>query len=244
MSTVPPPMPPNSGAPAKKTSPLVWILGGVAILICCVTLTCAVGGYFAYRAVKNAGFDPDLMQKNPGLALAKMAAAMNPNAEVLSTNDRTGKITIRDKSTGKVMTMKFDPEKKTLVVIDDDGKEASGTVTVESADGTVKYGANTNIKAPAWVPMYPGANAQGTFSAEAKDGAQNTFTFKTSDSPAKVIAFYQDQLKAAGFTVTQMTSDQGGLVTGEMADKSKTITVTVGSSAEGTQGSVMAVEKK
>jgi len=252
MSTVPPVIPPqNPGAP-KKTNPLVWILGGIAVLICFATLTCGIVGYIGYRAVKSAGFDPELMQRNPGLALTKMAAALHPDYEIVSTNDRTGKITMREKSTGKVMTFKFDPDKKTLVVIDDEGKEAkfsvagdgaNGTVTVESADGTVKYGTNT-VKAPSWVPIYPGASTQGTYSAEAKDGAQNTFAFKTKDAPAKVIAFYQDQLKAGGFTVTQVTSDQGGMVTGETADKMKTITVTVGSSSDGTEGSVMAVEKK
>lgn len=253
MSTAPPPMPPqNPGAPAKKTSPLVWILGGIAVLMCGVMITCGIAGYVAYRAVKSAGFDPELMQKNPGLALTKMAAAMHPDLEIVSTNDRTGKITMREKSTGKIMTFKFDPEKKTLVVTDDEGKEAkisvagdgnNGSVSVESADGTVKFGAGS-AKAPAWVPIYPGASTQGAYSAETKDGSQNTFTFKTKDAPAKVIAFYQDQLKSAGFTVTQVVSDQGGMVTGEMSDKTKTITVTVGSSSEGTEGSVMAVEKK
>jgi VCBS repeat-containing protein len=245
-------MPQNPGAPAKKTNPLVWILGGVAVLMCGVMLTCAVGGYIAYRAVKNAGFDPDLMQRNPGLAMTKMAAALYPNLEVVSTNERTGKITMREKSTGKTMAFKFDPDKKTLVMSDEDGKEvkisasgngANGSLTVETADGAVKYGAGS-AQAPSWVPVYPGTSLTGTFSAEAKDGAQNSFTFKTKDPASQVVAFYQEQLKSGGFTVTQVTTDQGGLITGETADKRRTVTVTVGSSAEGAEGSLIAVEKK
>jgi len=253
MSTVPPSLPPqNPGAQAKKTSPLVWILGGVAVLMCGIMITCGIGAYVAYRAVKSAGFDPELMQRNPGLAMTKMAVALHPDLEVVSTNERTGKITMREKSTGKIMTFKFDPDKKTLVVTDDNGKEAkisvsgdgnTGSLTVESAEGKVQYGAGT-MKAPSWVPVYPGSSATGTFSADAPDGSQNTFTFKTKDAASKVVAFYQDQLKAGGFTVTQMLGDQGGLVTGETADKKRTITVTIGSSADGTEGSVMSVEKK
>jgi hypothetical protein len=252
MATAPPPMPQGPGTPAKKTSPLVWILGGVVVLMCGVMMMCGVGAFLAYRAVKNAGFDPDLMQRNPGLAITKMAAALHPDYEVISTNDRTGKITMREKSTGKVMTFKFDPDRKTLVIADEDGKEvkitggdSNGSLSISSSDGSVKMGAGAAAtKPPDWVPVYPGASTTGTFSAQGNEGSQNTFSFKTNDAPSKVVVFYQDQLKAAGFTVTQVTTDQGGMITGEAADKRRTITVTVGSSGGGAQGSVLAVEKK
>src|ERR1039458_8663615 len=39
--------------PARKIQPLVWILGGTGLLLVCATLTV---GFFAIRAVKNAGF--------------------------------------------------------------------------------------------------------------------------------------------------------------------------------------------
>ncbi len=253
MSTVPPALPPqNPGTPPKKTSPLVWILGGVAVLMCGIMLTCGIAGFMAYRAVKNAGFDPDLMQRNPGLAITKMAATLHPDYQVISTDDRSGKITMREKATGKVMTFKFDPDKKTLVMIDENGKEAkisvsgdgsNGSLTVESGDGKVKYGTGA-AKAPDWVPVYPGTSMSGTFSAQGPDGESSSFTFKSSDPASKVIAFYQEQLKSAGFTVTQMTTDQGGLITGETAEKKRTVTVTVGTSGAGTEGSIMAVEKK
>lgn len=253
MSTVPPSLPPqNSGAPVKKTSPLVWILGGIAVLLCGVMLTCGVVGFIAFRAVKNAGFDPDLMQRNPGLALTKMAAALHPDLEIVATNDRTGKITMREKSTGKVMTFKFDPDKKTLVMTDDEGKEVkisasgngdTGSLSVQSPDGTVKLGAGAG-KAPSWVPVYPGTSMTGTFSAQSADGEQGTFSFKSADAPAKVIAFYQEQLKAGGYSVSQMTNDQGGMVSGGSADGKRSLTVTVGASGSGTEGNIVASEKK
>jgi hypothetical protein len=249
MSTVPPPMP---GAPPKKTSPLVWILGGVAVLMCGVMMMCGVGAFFAYRAVKSAGFDPELMQRNPGLAITKMAVALHPDFEVLSSNDRTGKISMREKSTGKIMVFKFDPDKKTLVMTGDDGKQVTinasgdgkdGSLTVESADSSMKFGTGPS-KAPAWVPVYPGSTPVGAFSSQNAEADSNSFTFKTTDSPAKVVAYYQEQLKAGGFKTTQLISEQGGMINGDTADKKRTITITLGSSTEGTEAAVMTVEKK
>lgn len=250
MSTMPPPMP--QGAPAKKTSPLVWILGGVAVLLFGGMLTCGVVGFLAVRAVKHAGFDPELMQRNPGLAMAKMAAAMHPDLETVSTNEREGTITMREKSTGKLTTFRFDPDKKTMVVVDDQGKQVTigvtgdgrdGAVTVQSADGNLRIGAGGKLLA--WVPVYPGASPEGNYSAQTKEGEQNSFSFKHKDAPSKILAWYQDQLKSAGFTVTQVvTSDQGGMVNGSTEDKSRTVVVTVGTSGDGTQTNVMAVEKK
>ena len=253
MSSMPPNMPQqNPAAPAKKTGPLVWILGGVAVLCIVGMATCGVVGYLALRVVKNAGFDPDLMKRNPGLAMAKMATALNSNLDLVSSNERTGTITMRDKTTGKVVSYRFDSDKKSLQIVGDDGQQVTlggnakdGAVTVQSAEGTVRFGGAAGASAaPSWVPVYPGSNPQATMSAQTKDGNQNTFTFKTNDAAAKVISYYQDQLKSGGFTVNLVTTgDQGGMVQAEDAGKKRTIIVTASSSAQGTEGSVTAVEK-
>lgn len=253
-SAMPPGLPPQGpGAPAKKTNPLVWILGGIAVLLFGGMLTCGIVGFLAVRAVKNAGFDPDLMKRNPGLAMAKMAAAVNPDLETVKTNERTGTITMREKSTGKIVTMKFDPDKKSLVVVGDDGKEVTfsasgdgknGALTVQSSEGSMRIGATAGNTAPAWVPVYPGSSPEGTMATQSKEGSSNTFTFKTSDAASKVLTYYQDQLKSAGFSINLVSSgDQGGMVQAEDSAKKRTIIVTVGTSGEGTQVSVMAVEK-
>jgi hypothetical protein len=246
---------PPSLPPAKKSNLLVWILVGVGGLVCLATLTCGLGGYFLYRTVKNAGFDPELMKRNPGLAITKMAAALHPDMEVISTNNRTGSITMKDKSTGKVVTFKFDPDAKTLVMTGDDGKQvkvgvtgdgtSSGGVDVQSSEGTMHFGASAGNKAPAWVPVYPGSSPEGTFSAQTPDGDQNTFTFKSKDAAGKVLSYYQDQLKSAGFTVNlAAASDQGGMLQAEDAAKKRSLMVTLSASSEGAQATVIAVEKK
>src|ERR1700722_3954107 len=151
-SPTPPNMPPQGQPPApKKTSVWVWILGGIVLFFFAITITCGIVGYMGMRMIKQAGFDSELMKNNPGLAMAKMVTAMNKDYETDSSNDRTGTIVVREKSTGKVMTMKFDPVSKKMVITTDDGKQSSltidgsgasgGGVSVQSADGsTVKYG--------------------------------------------------------------------------------------------------------
>src|ERR1700689_5540461 len=136
-SPTPPYTPPGQPQVQKKTSPWVWILGGIAIFFFAIMLTCGVVGYLGMRMIKNVGFDSELMKNNPGLAVAKMATAMNRNLEVVATNDRTGTIVVRDKSTGKVTTMKFDPESKRMVITGDDGKPSTVTINGSGATGSV-----------------------------------------------------------------------------------------------------------
>jgi hypothetical protein len=241
---------PQGQAPvARKTSVWVWILGGIAIFFFAITLTCGVAAYMGMRMIKNAGFDSELMKSNPGLAMAKMVTAMNPDYETVKSNDREGTIVVREKSSGKTITMRFDPDTKKMVVIGDDGKQASVSIdntgfTAKSDEGTVKFGGTGN-SAPAWVPVYPGSSPQNTMSASGADGSQNTFTFKSKDSASKIIGYYSDQLKAAGFSINLTTnSDQGGMVQATDEGKKHTISVMVGSSAEGTETAVTAIEKK
>lgn len=248
---MPPSIPPQGQPPApKKTSVWVWILGGLAVFFCLVIVTCGVVGYMGMRMIKQAGFDSELMKSNPGLAMAKMVTAMNKDYETVSTDDRKGTIVVREKSTGKVMTMKFDPATKQMVLTTDDGKQAKVTidntgVSATSADGTVKFGSATGNDVPSWVPVYPGSKPQGTMSSTSAEGSQNTFTFKSPDASSKIITFYSDQLKAGGFTINMTTTtDQGGMVQATDDSKKHTITVIVGTSSDGTETAITAIEKK
>jgi hypothetical protein len=238
----------------KKTPAWVWILVALGVCIVLGIAAVGVGSYFLIKKVQNAGFDTTLMKNNPGLAMAKMAAALNPDLETVSTNDSSGTIVMREKSTGKTMTMRFDPDKKSLVVVGDDGKEVkfsatgddkSGSIEVQSPDGTVKFGAAAGNNVPAWVPVYTGSSPQGTLFSQTADGKQNTFTFKTKDGAGKVLSYYQDQLKSADFNIGLMSStDAGGMLQGEDKSKRRTIVITAGTSSDGTEGSITTVEKQ
>ena len=258
MSTpVPPAFPQNQAPlpPGKKPNILIWILGGIVVLMLGVTTMCGLGGYFLLRKAKQAGFDTDLLKSNPGYAAAKMAMTLNPDVETVNTDDSTGTITVREKKTGKVVKFRFDADKKAMVLTDEDGKESTvritgdgdkGALEVQGADGgTVKFGANAGDEMPSWLPVYPGSSPKGTFSAATKDGNHATYSFTTPDAPAKVMSYYQDQLKAAGFTVNMATTTpQGGMVMAEDAGKTRTVILTIGAGGDGTTVGVTAVEKK
>jgi hypothetical protein len=229
-------------------------LGGIVALMLGVTAMCGLAGYFIMHKAKQAGLDSGLLSANPAYAVAKMAATVNPDVETVSANDSSGTITVRDKKTGKTTTLKFDPDKKTMVVIDENGKEATvkvntdgdkGAIEVQSADGNMKFGGAASAQMPAWMPVYPGSSPAGTFSAQTKGGNQSTFTFKTHDAAAKVMSYYQDQLKSSGFTINMATNTpQGGMVMAEDGGKTRTLMITASTSSGGTDVSLTAIEKK
>jgi hypothetical protein len=197
----------------------LFVLGGIA--------TVGAGLFFVHKA-RQAGFDADLIRGNPGLAMSKMIAAANPDVEVLSTDEGAGKITMRDKKTGKVVTMSFDDARKgkfSFTAQGDDGKTAS-----------LEIGAGAD-KLPSWVPAYPGANVAGSFAikGDSSEGNGGNFSFDTPDAPAKVMSFYQDKCKELGIKVKMTTTtNQGGVISAADDDNSRTLLVAVGSGSSGT----------
>jgi hypothetical protein len=243
---VTPPAPPKSSG----TKILLWVIGIIVGLILISFASCAVFGFYAMHRMKQAGFDSELMKKNPGLAGAKMAVAMNPDSEIVSSDDNAGTITVRDKKTGKVVTMKFDPQKKVMVVTDENGKTTSMTTTGEganasmemkTAEGTMKMGSGAD-KAPDWVPVYPGSSPQSTFSASSGTEQSGSYTFVTQDAVDKVVSFYGDSLKSAGFVVSNMTTNSngkvGGMVSGEDKATKRAVVVSLATENDGTHANV------
>jgi hypothetical protein len=274
MSTSPTPVPPAAGVAAKKSNVWLWVLGGCGTLIVLVIVVLGLLGLFVWNKAKQAGIDPALMKKNPGLAAAKMAIAANPDVQMISSNDDAGTMVVRDKKTGKTVTMKFDPDKKTMtmtdengktgtvridpatkrmVITDDTGKEATITASESGVEmkgpegGTLKMGANAD-KAPAWVPAYPGSSPQSTMSATETNRQTGTFVFVTSDAADKVMGFYVDALKSAGFTASTTSNNTNGKVSGMVngADKGdkRSVIVIVSAEQDGTHVSVTFTEQK
>jgi hypothetical protein len=222
----------------RKTSPLVWVLVIIlGLFVLGGIVTVGAGMFFLHKA-RQAGLDPDLIQRNPGLAVGKMLAAVNPDVEVLSTDEGTGRITVRDKKTGKVVTMTFDDAKRgkfSFSAQGDDGKTAS-----------LEIGAGAD-KLPSWVPTYPGAKVEGTFAMTGDSGEGNggSFGFSTSDTPEKVMSFYQDKLKELGIGVKMTThTSEGGMILGADEGEKRTLHVIVGRESGETKVQVMYGLKK
>src|SRR5262249_60640521 len=90
------PMPPPP--PRRGMHPLAW----VAIIILCLF---GVGllGIFSFGV---------WVARNPARAVRRLVAASNSNLEVVGTDDGAGTITLRDRRTGKVVTMSFDQARR------------------------------------------------------------------------------------------------------------------------------------
>ena len=223
--SAPAPMPqagPGVAPAPRKTSPIVWVLVIVLGLFVLGFIGVVGTGYFLVHKARQAGFDPALMSRNPGLAVAKLITAVNPDAEVVKTDDSAGTITVRDRTNGKVMTFTFD-----------DIRNGKFNMKVQGDDGaaTVEIG-GAGSKLPSWVPSYPGSTAQGTFSVKgaSNDGAGEggNFTFTTPDPATKVMTFYQDKAKELGMkaNLTTNTPDGGMLIVAD-EDSQRTLTIVV-----------------
>jgi hypothetical protein len=204
----------SAAAPApvrRKTSPLVWVL--VIVLGFCALLVVGLVGSGAFLARRGAGY-----------AIARIITAANPNAEIVHTDDGAGTITIRDRQTGKTVTVSFDDARHgrfRLEATDDDGKHAS-----------VEVGGSTKL--PSWVPSYPGSNPHVVLSAsgESEDGSGEggNFTFTTSDPASKVRAFYEDEGRRLGMEVNVKTeSREAAVLVIKDPDERRALTVMIGS---------------
>src|SRR6202158_5531510 len=211
---------PSAAATARRrTSPLVWILVVVLGLFVVGGILTMAGGLFLVHKAREAGVDPDLLRRNPGLAVGKMLAAVNPEVEVVKTDDGAGTITVRDKKTGKVVTLTFDEARKGNFKFEaqgDDGKNA-----------TVEFNGASD-KIPAEVPVYPGAKIEGTFSVTGDGGGGKgsayQYTFTTSDPPRQVMSFYHNKLEDAGLKLALVTNTaDGGMLIGEDDARGETV---------------------
>ncbi len=248
-----PPQPPAGGPPATPAKTggggkvFLWILGGCATIVVLIVLVFVGIGFFAVHKIKQAGFDPELMKKNPVLAAAKIMVATNPDLETVSSDDSSGTIVVHDKKTGKTSTMKVDSEKKIMVITDENGKTVTmkldpannklvmtdekgqtatisadaqaGSVQVTSSEGSFKMGAGAD-KAPDWVPVYPGSSPQTNFSASDAKGESGSYTFVTKDPVDKIMSYYGDAMKSAGLKVSNTTTNTNGKVSGIVSGSS------------------------
>jgi hypothetical protein len=247
------PQPPPGGPPAAPptmsggSKALLWIFGGCATVVVLGVVIVAGVFFFVIHKAKQAGLDPELMQKNPVLAVAKLSVAMNPDLDTVSSDDSSGTIVVRDKKTGKVstmkvdavrkimvvtdengktVTMKLDPANNRLVVTDDKGKTATisadtqaGNVEVKGPDGNFKMGAHSD-KAPDWVPVYPSSNPQGNFSVSDPKSENGSYSLVTKDPVDKVLSYYGNALKSAGLKVSNTTTNSNGKISGIVSGSS------------------------
>src|SRR5215813_13272642 len=182
-----------------------------------------------------------------------MMVASNPDVELVSEDDDKGVITVRDKKTGETMTVDLDEAQQGRLVFKQEGKgevsieakgdESKGSIEVKTSEGVAKFGSGSVDRLPDWMPAYPGAQSEGSYSAKTGEGESGGFHFTTKDSPEKVISFYEDNLKQAGMRVTTNilhtnSKATGGMASAETSNKKRTAYINVFTAEEGTQVTV------
>ncbi len=221
-----PPQPPGP----RKNKLLVWALAGCGGLLVIAAVAAIALGLFVKKKASEFG-------ENPAFTAAKLAASMNPDVEVVDADEGTGKITLREKKTGKTVTIDFRDVQK-------------GRISFEGDEGEkVEIGGEGSLaKVPEWVPKYPGGEVAGTFTTQGGAEEGGTFHLKCGDSAGEVAAFFERELKAAGMKVEKHSMQSGDsaitMITGAGDADRRTVNVTVTSTAEGAVAQVVYQVKK
>jgi hypothetical protein len=241
-------------APKKGMGPLAWVgIGCGALVLIGVVVMFAIG-FMAKRQL-------DKFEDNPAMAAATLAVRLNPDLELIESDAEKNTLTVKDKKTGKVVTLSAEDIKEgKFTVTTDEGTttldmdstgEDGGAMTVTNEKGetaTFEAGGNAPKNLPGWVPTYPGGTATGSYDATSNNERSAAFGVTTTDSVDDVLAFYEEKLKGQGLEVQKTTFDsngqKGGSVTGTSSDQNRTVSVLVGSSDQGTQATVTFTEKK
>jgi hypothetical protein len=222
-ATPPPPPPPAAGA--KKSSPWKWILIGCAGLF---IVGCVVVGACGFFFVNRAKDFVEEASANPAKVAAEMAVRLNPDLELVSTDDDAETITIRDKRTGKESTVDWSAIENGQLTFESDGETytldgsdaADGRIAVQNENGdTMSFGAGAG-DVPAWFPAYHNAADTNVLVNANQNGQQSTiWTFTTADNVPDVLGFYETQLESSGWEVTTSSSEMGGTSNGSLEAK-------------------------
>jgi hypothetical protein len=180
--------------------------------------------------------------KNPA-AFARAIIAANPDAEIVSTDEDHGRIVVRNRRTGKTVTLNFEDVKQGRFSFEGEngekvtigGQSESPSLKIQSPGGNVTLGGGGPVKLPAWFPSYSGVTPSSTFSLSDNTSDSAGFQFTTPDSADRVLSFYEAGLKSAGLTVTTLRQDAGGVVSAQDEDERRQATVTISVSGGTTQ---------
>ena len=94
-----------------------------------------------------------------------------------------------------------------------------------------------------WIPSYPGAEIEDIQTSRSHDQLAYSFDYHVKDDGAKVRAFYETTLRAAGFTVIGKGGATGNSwdLYGENPDRTRTIDLNGNAQPEGVRVRVKAV---
>ena len=197
--------------------------GAVAILsIVVVGAAVVFGGMFVAKKAKDAGFDSELIARNPGLAAARMMVTANPELDLVDMDENRGTLTIRNKETGETLTVDFqDIQEGRLTFRTDEGEvtfrgdDSGARMEVRGETGetqTLEFGASADrSRIPDWIPVHEGDLTVG-FSVDGGGQQAGMFSIETTASRQAVRDFYMAELEGRGFPPSVATVEAEGMV--------------------------------
>lgn len=230
--STPPPAPaaPQPQPAQKKGLGAVgWIAIGCLALVLLGFGSCVVIGMFAKKKMSDVA---EKFEKNPAMASAEMVVRMNPELEMVSKDEDAGTMTIREKKTGKTMTLNVaDIKQGKIRFTTDEGQDVSmqmneGGLQVKHKDASGEESSTTlggaeSSKLPDWLSAYPGSSTAGGMRSSGPEGASGTVTFSTDASVDEVASYYKDALESEGFEVTRRDMSIGNTVSASLSAKSE-----------------------
>ena len=248
----PPPVPGSAPAEKKGLSTFAWIAIGCGGILVVGVIAMLALGFFAVQkgkemvedATGSGSFEEFVqeMQDNPAKAAAEVAVRMNPDLELVSTDDEAGTITFTNTRTGEQATLNFEDIAEGRFSMETSEGEYSidatdggeGGVTFSGPEGETRLGGNVDPDAvPDWAPAYPGAtDTQSTLHSSTAEATMGAFTAKTTDTPQQVFDHFKQWFSENGFEVTSesmTTTGNGsfGSISGEMADQGRTVNIVI-----------------
>lgn len=245
----------TNGGPVQKQgmSPWAWVAIGCGGLLVLGGLVFAVVGYFLYGKAREVARE---MEEDPIAATSRIIAAANPEIELVEADKDSRRVTFRNTKTGEQFTFDYEDVEEGRLSFTSDGETASiefdtqggdaGRMTITTDEGTTTYRAGAELEQhPAWLPVYPGSEAKGTYASETPEMVAGGFTFETSDGLEDVLSFYAAELESAGLQIrSRTTTPEGAMLIAASSDESRTATVTASSKDGGVEALVNFMEKQ
>jgi len=168
-------------------SGMAWLgIGCGTILIICVLVASLLVGWCKRKL--------DDFAKNPEKAAAEMVVKLNPDLEMVSTDDTKGEMTIRNKK-GEVTTLSY--------------KDISeGRITVRDKDGNLTMlGTGDLSQVPEWVPRLPNASDEiSVMHTEANGKIAGMLNATTTDPIETVEEFFKSRATELGLSESNRSS--------------------------------------
>lgn len=248
--SVPPPASPTP--PSRKgLSPLAWIaivVGGVLVVGFAGCLAVGVWVFQTGQEVvrEATGSDSlggfvDELRGDPARVAAETIVRVNPELDLVSTDEDAGTVTFRNNETGEEATLNFEDiaegrfsmttaEGEYVLDASAAGEEAG--LVLSGPDGDAVFGATTDLSdVPDWVPIYPNASqTQSAFRTVSADSLTGAVSGQTTDSAEVVLDYYEGLLEGAGYAIgTRSLTESGtgalGAITGELSAPERQVNV-------------------